>query len=108
MPPRFAPVRVAEYRNKLRDYGISLLVIREEHGYWNSGGGPSSLDETATSPAGSIIGTIIQPALNLFIFNRQINTGAMLRCCARKRLRVVGRARPDRNEWSAGELPRRW
>jgi pilus assembly protein CpaC len=37
------------------------------------------LGGTQTSPAGSIIDTIIQPALNLFIFNRQINTGAMLR-----------------------------
>jgi len=75
-------VRVAEVnRNKLRDYGTSFLSQPPggTHGYWNSGGGPSSLDETATSPAGSIISTIIQPALNLFIFNRQINTGAMLR-----------------------------
>ncbi len=39
----------------------------------------ASLDDVETSPAGAILDTIVQPALNLFIFNRQINTGAMLR-----------------------------
>ena len=49
-------VRVAENRNKLRDYGTSFLSQPPggTHGYWNSGGGPSSLDETATSPAGPL------------------------------------------------------
>ncbi len=75
-------VRVAEVnRTKLRDYGTSFSSGPPggTGGYWNSGGGPSTLGDTTTSPAGAIIDTIIQPALNLFIFNRQINTGAMLK-----------------------------
>jgi len=75
-------VRVAEVnRNKLRDYGSSFLSGPPggTGGYWNSGNGPSTLGDSTTSPAGAILDTIIQPALNLFIFNRQINTGAMLR-----------------------------
>src|SRR5918992_2901451 len=75
-------VRVAEVnRTKLRDYGTSFLSQPQggTHGYWNSGGGPSNLTGAETSPLGSIIDTVIQPALNLFVFNRQLNTGAMLR-----------------------------
>jgi pilus assembly protein CpaC len=75
-------VRVAEVnRTKLRDYGTSFSSGPPggTGGYWNSGGGPSTLGDTTTSPAGAIIDTIVQPALNLFIFNRQINTGAMLK-----------------------------
>ncbi|HET8781929.1 MAG TPA: type II and III secretion system protein family protein [Pyrinomonadaceae bacterium] len=75
-------VRVAEMnRTKLRDYGTSFSSGPPggTGGYWNSGGGPSTLGDTTTSPAGAIIDTVIQPALNLFIFNRQINTGAMLK-----------------------------
>ncbi len=75
-------VRVAEVnRNRLRDYGTSFSSGPPggTGGYWNSGNGPSVLGDTTTSPAGAIIDTIIQPALNLFVFNRQINTGAMLR-----------------------------
>jgi pilus assembly protein CpaC len=75
-------VRVAEVnRTKLRDYGTSFSSGPPggTGGYWNSGGGPSSLGDTTTSSAGAIIDTVIQPALNLFIFNRQINTGAMLK-----------------------------
>lgn len=75
-------VRVAEVnRNRLRDYGTSFLTGPPggTGGYWNSGNGPSVLGDATTSPAGAIIDTIIQPALNLFVFNRQINTGAMLR-----------------------------
>src|SRR5690349_10646622 len=75
-------VRVAEVnRNKLRDYGTSFNALPQggTGGYINSGGGPSVLDKADTSPAGAVLDTIIQPALNLFIFNRQINTGAFLR-----------------------------
>ena len=75
-------VRVAEVnRTRLRDYGTSFLTQPPggTHGYWNSGGGPTSLGGVETSPLGSIVETVLQPALNLFIFNRQINTGAMLR-----------------------------
>src|SRR5688572_28167234 len=75
-------VRVAEVnRNKLRDYGTSFLTGPPggTGGYWNSGGGPSILGDSTTGPGGAILDTIIQPALNLFVFNRQINTGAMLR-----------------------------
>jgi Flp pilus assembly secretin CpaC len=48
-------------------------------GYINSGAGPSSLGNTTTGPAGAALDLLLQPALNLFIFNRQINTGAFLR-----------------------------
>lgn len=76
-------VRVAEVnRNKLRDYGTSFTTIPQggTGGYINSGAGPTALRETSTSPAGiGVLDYVIQPALNLFVFNRQINTGAMLR-----------------------------
>src|SRR5258705_1546929 len=75
-------VRVAEVnRNKLRDYGTSFSALPQggTGGYVNSGGGPSLLGDVATSPAGAVLNTVLAPALNLFIFNRQINTGAMLR-----------------------------
>ena len=75
-------VRVAEVnRTKLRDYGTSFSAMPQGGtvGYVNSGGGPSQLGDTTTSPLGAVFDTVLSPALNLFIFNRQINTGAMLR-----------------------------
>src|SRR4029079_852665 len=75
-------VRVAEVnRNKLRDYSTSFSTIPQggTAGYINSGGGPSSLKEASTSPVSTVLDSIISPALNLFVFNRQINTAAMLR-----------------------------
>ena len=76
-------VRVAEVnRTKLRDYGTSFSTIPKggTGGYINSGGGPSTLDGFTGSQAGLLsLDTLLQPALNLFVFNRQINTGAMLR-----------------------------
>src|SRR5687767_15410285 len=75
-------VRVAEVnRTKLRDYGTSFSAMPAGGtvGYVNSGGGPSQLGDTTTSPLGAIFDTVLSPALNLFVFNRQINTGAMLR-----------------------------
>jgi pilus assembly protein CpaC len=75
-------VRVAEVnRNKLRDYNTSYTALPQggTGGYINSGGGPSILDRVTTSPAGANLFPLIQPALNLFIFNRQINSGAFLR-----------------------------
>jgi pilus assembly protein CpaC len=75
-------VRVAEVnRNKLRDYSTSFSAIPQggTAGYVNSGGGPSSLGGATTSPVSTILDSVISPALNLFIFNRQINTSAMLR-----------------------------
>ena len=75
-------VRVAEVnRNKLRDYGTSFTSLPQggTGGYWNSGGGPSVVDSASTSGAGAILDLVLQPAMNLFIFNRQINTGAFLR-----------------------------
>jgi len=76
-------VRVAEVnRNKLRDYGTSFTMLPQggTGGYFNSGNGPSQLDHTGTGPGGvSALDLILQPALNLFVFNRQINTGAFLR-----------------------------
>ena len=75
-------VRVAEVnRNKLRDYGTSYTALPQggTGGYVNSGPGPTVLERVETSPLGATLFPVIQPALNLFIFNRQINTGAFLR-----------------------------
>ena len=71
-------VRVAEVnRNKLRDYGTSFSAMPQggTTGYINSGNGPSLLSG-ATAGA---LESVLAPALNLFVFNRQINTAAMLR-----------------------------
>jgi pilus assembly protein CpaC len=75
-------VRVAEVnRTKLRDYGTSYAALPPggTGGYINSGSGPTLLNQTSTSPAGAVLDYLINPALNLFIFNRQINTAGMLR-----------------------------
>jgi pilus assembly protein CpaC len=75
-------VRVAEVnRTKLRDYGTSFSSLPPGGtvGYVNSGGGPSQLTSAATSPVSAVLESLISPALNLFIFNRQTNTSAMLR-----------------------------
>src|ERR1051325_2433923 len=69
-------VRVAEVnRNRLRDYGTSWLTNGATGGYANSGGGPSTISD-------SVIGTasaIMNPALNLLLFNKSLNTAAMLK-----------------------------
>ena len=77
-------VRVAEVnRTKLRDYGTSFTFLPEggTGGYTNSGNGPSILDGGTVSRQQGLnpVELILQPALNLFIFNRQIGTGAFLR-----------------------------
>src|SRR6201988_785900 len=75
-------VRVAEVnRNKLRDYGTSFLSSPQggTSGYVNSGGGPTSIDKATIGQTAAALEGIIQPALNLFLFNRQISTAAMLR-----------------------------
>ena len=75
-------VRVAEVnRTKLRDYGTSFTTIPQggTAGYVNSGGGPSTLQDFSVSPVQTVLESLVSPALNLFIFNRQINTAAMLR-----------------------------
>lgn len=75
-------VRVAEVnRNKLRDYSTSFMTIPQggTAGYVNSGGGPSQLDSFSVSPVETVLHSLVSPALNLFVFNRQINTSAMLR-----------------------------
>ena len=75
-------VRVAEVnRNKLRDYGTSFLSMPQggTSGYVNSGGGPTSVQDASISQSAAVLSGLIQPALNLFIFNRQISTAAMLR-----------------------------
>jgi pilus assembly protein CpaC len=75
-------VRVAEVnRNKLRDYSTSFMTIPQggTSGYVNSGGGPSNLDSFDVSPVQTVLHSLVSPALNLFVFNRQINTSAMLR-----------------------------
>ena len=69
-------VRVAEVnRNKLRDYGTSFLTNGATGGYANSGGGPSSISDSVVGTAAAVL----QPALNVLLFNRSINTMAMLR-----------------------------
>jgi pilus assembly protein CpaC len=75
-------VRVAEVnRTKMKDYSTSFTTVPPggTGGYINSGNGPSQLGDTTTSPTSLIMDSIISPALNLFIFNRTINTAAMLR-----------------------------
>ena len=77
-------VRVAEVnRNKLRDYQTSYTALPQggTGGYLNSGGAPSILDKVNTGGTlpGAELFTIVQSPLNLFLFNRQINTGAFLR-----------------------------
>ncbi len=69
-------VRVAEVnRNKLRDYGTSFLTNGATGGYANSGGGPSTIGETVIGSASALL----NPALNVMLFNRSINTFAMLK-----------------------------
>ena len=74
-------VRVAEVnRNKLRDYTTSYTTQPDggTGGYINSGGAPSVLDRVGINPLGALF-PLVQSPLNLFIFNRQINSGAFLR-----------------------------
>lgn len=69
-------VRVAEVnRNKLRDYGTSFLTNGATGGYTNSGGGPSQISDSVIGSASAIL----QPALNVLLFNRSLNTAAMLK-----------------------------
>ena len=69
-------VRVAEVnRNKLRDYGTSFLTNGQTGGYLNSGGGPSTIAESSIGAASALL----QPALNILLFNRTLNTAAMLK-----------------------------
>ena len=74
-------VRVAEVnRNKLRDYTTSYTTQPDggTGGYINSGGAPSVLDRVGMNPVGALF-PLVQSPLNLFIFNRAINSGAFLR-----------------------------
>jgi pilus assembly protein CpaC len=69
-------VRVAEVnRNRLRDYGTSFLTNGQTGGYANSGGGPSQISDSVIGAASAIM----QPALNLLLFNKGLNSAAMLR-----------------------------
>jgi len=69
-------VRVAEVnRNRLRDYGTSFLQNGQTGGYTNSGGGPSTIGDTVVGSATAIM----NPALNVLLFNRSLNTLAMLK-----------------------------
>src|SRR6476619_1286550 len=69
-------VRVAEVnRNRLRDYGTSFLTNGATGGYTNSGGGPSTIGESVIGSASAIL----NPALNILLFNRSLNTAAMLK-----------------------------
>jgi pilus assembly protein CpaC len=69
-------VRVAEVnRNKLRDYGTSFMTGGNTGGYANSGGGPSTIGDSTDKS----ITALLQPALNVLLFNNSINTLAMLK-----------------------------
>jgi len=69
-------VRVAEVnRNKLRDYGTSFLTNGGTGGYANSGGGPSTIGESSIGG----VTALLQPALNVLLFNNSLNTAAMLK-----------------------------
>ncbi len=69
-------VRVAEVnRNRLRDYGTSFLTNGATGGYANSGGGPSTIGESIIGSASAIM----NPALNVLLFNKSLNTAAMLK-----------------------------
>jgi pilus assembly protein CpaC len=69
-------VRVAEVnRNRLRDYGTSFLTNGATGGYTNSGGGPSTIGESIIGSASAVL----NPALNVLLFNRSLNTAAMLK-----------------------------
>ena len=69
-------VRVAEVnRNRLRDYGTSFLTNGQTGGYTNSGGGPSTIGESVIGAASAIM----NPALNVLLFNKSLNTAAMLK-----------------------------
>jgi len=69
-------VRVAEVnRNRLRDYGTSFLQGGQTGGYMNSGGGPSSIGDTVVGSASAIL----SPALNVLLFNRSLNSMAMIK-----------------------------
>lgn len=69
-------VRVAEVnRNKLRDYGTSFLTNGSSGGYANSGGGPSTIGDSAIGG----VTALLQPALNVLLFNNSLNSAAMLK-----------------------------
>jgi pilus assembly protein CpaC len=69
-------VRVAEVnRNRMREYGTSFLTNGSSGGYANSGGGPSMIGESGLGA----LTAVMQPALNLLLFNKAINTAAMLK-----------------------------
>ncbi|HEU4871007.1 MAG TPA: type II and III secretion system protein family protein, partial [Pyrinomonadaceae bacterium] len=69
-------VRVAEVnRNRLRDYGTSFLQNGQTGGYANSGGGPSTISDSVIGAASAVM----NPALNVLLFNRSLNTAAMLK-----------------------------
>jgi len=69
-------VRVAEVnRNRLRDYGTSFLTNGATGGYANSGGGPSTISDSVIGSASALL----QPALNVLLFNSSVNTAAMLK-----------------------------
>jgi pilus assembly protein CpaC len=69
-------VRVAEVsRNRLRDYGTSFLTNGQTGGYANSGNGPSAIGDSVIGAASAVL----QPALNVLLFNTSLNTAAMLR-----------------------------
>lgn len=69
-------VRVAEVnRTKLRDYGTSYLTGGMTGGYANSGGGPSTIGDSTNNG----ISALLNPALNVLLFNNSLNTLAMLK-----------------------------
>ena len=59
----------------MRDYGTSFIQNGMTGGYLNSGGGPSTVADSSIGAASALL----QPALNILLFNRALNTAAMLK-----------------------------
>lgn len=72
-------IRVAEVsRNKLKDLGTSWVTTGQTSGFV-SGGGPATLGTNNNSNTpGDLITQFAGNALNLFLFNRSIGTGAFI------------------------------
>jgi pilus assembly protein CpaC len=70
-------IRVAEVsRNKLKDLGSTWVTSGPQTGGFVSGGGPGTLN---SSELPNLLTEFAGNAVNLFLFNRSLGTGAMIR-----------------------------
>ncbi len=70
-------IRVAEVsRNKLKDLGSTWVTSGPQTGGFVSGGGPGTL---SSSELPNLLTEFAGNAVNLFLFNRSLGTGAMIR-----------------------------